>query len=440
MLKELINIFTPKGELAGIPFIVNYIILRLISLILNYLGLYISFNRLTDIPAIKFLSILILLGTLFITLTVIFNYKRRLLQITKNFAVSIILAVLLSAVLEIILLTIYFKPYLMFLENIVIPLTLAILPPKTSDKKEYWITFFNRLKSFFKHTITIFVIVMLIADFGLVKISEFRNGKISKIIPTDKMEKLTVNPLSSYTGKTKEEILNIRKQFVKISLFNSDAYEPNKKVFGNIADKKPWWGIDYISCSDPNIPVNARKNGNSEESRYINNPNLLIGITMSKSYIKNKELQNFCGDKSLLFIPNNIYYDKSNKLIIVKYSKSENYAKKINNRFVEFLLVGLNARDFGYEWIYVNNSNNIRFLPYELDKLMVNDKPQKLFDFIHLGNACQIEGGCNNVSPYQPALAFSIKNTPADMTISLWKNKPLFKNQPADMYLKMIFE
>ena len=71
---------------------------------------------------------------------------------------------------------------------------------------------------------------------------------------------------------------------------------------------------------------------------------------------------------------------------------------------------------------------------------MVNDKPQKLFDFIHLGNACQIEGGCNNVSPYQPALAFSIKNTPADMTISLWKNKPLFKNQPADMYLKMIFE
>ena len=157
---------------------------------------------------------------------------------------------------------------------------------------------------------------------------------------------------------------------------------------------------------------------------------------MSKSYVKNKELKDFCEDKSLLFIPKNIHYDKSNKLIIVTYPNSKHYTTRINKRFVEFLLVGLNARDFGYEWIYVNNSNNIRFL----DPLMVNQRAKQLRDFIQVGNACRIEGGCNNASPYQPALTFSFKNTPASMTISLWKNKPLFKNQPADIYLKMIFE
>ncbi|MBR2525099.1 hypothetical protein IKE67_01400, partial [bacterium] len=291
MLREIKNIFTPKGELAGIPFIINYIILRLISLILNYIGLYISFNKLTDIPAIKFLSILILISTLLLMLTIIFNYKRRLLQITENLVISIILAVLLSAVLDIITLFIYFKPILVPIEAIGIPLILAVLPPKNSDKKEYWTTFLNRLKNFFKNPITIFVIIMILADIGLLKISKYRNVQISKITPNEQMEKLVINPLSVYTGKTKDEILSIRKQFVKTSIFNTDNYEPSKNVFGQIADKKPWWGVDYISCSDPNLSVNVRKNGNSEESRFVNNPNVLVGVSMSVNFLKNKELK-----------------------------------------------------------------------------------------------------------------------------------------------------
>ncbi len=440
MLKEIKSIFTPKGEIAGIPFIINYIILRLVGFILNYIGLYITFNQLTDIPAIKFLHFIILFASLALMVVMIFNYKRRLLQITGNLIISIILAILLSAVFDIFILLIYFRPVLMLLETVCIPLILALMPPKNSNKKEYWSTFFTRLKNFLKNPITIFVMVLVIADTGLVKYSIYKNKQISKIVPTLKMEKLAINPLSSYTGKTKQDILNIRKDYVKTSLFNNDNYAPNEEVFGQIADKKPWWGIDYISCTDKNISTNQIANGNSEESRFINNPNVLIGVHMSKSYVKNKSLQNFCNDKALLFIPQNVTYDKSHKLIIVEYKASKSFTTRINKRFIEFLLVGLNARDFGYNWIYLSNSNNLRFLPFSIDKSMVNEKPQKLLDYIHLDNACRVEGGCNNASPYQPELSFSFREIPADMTLSLWKNKPVYKNQPADIYLKMIFK
>ena len=90
--------------------------------------------------------------------------------------------------------------------------------------------------------------------------------------------------------------------------------------------------------------------------------------------------------------------------------------------------------------MYASNSHNLIFLPSSLDSTLFNEKPKKFLDFIHLGNACKVDGGCNNASPYQPEMAFYFRKFPADMTLSLWKNKPIYKNQPADIYLKMIFE
>lgn len=440
MGKAILNILTPRGELTGIPFFINCIIIRLAGMILNYIGLYITFNQLTDIPAIKAFSAVLFLLTLYVMLVVIFNYKRRLLNITGNMAVSVTLAILFTVVLDLFILLVYFNIILYAFEFVFIPLILSVIPSKDANKKEYWTTFGNRTKSFIKSPVTIFVIVMLFADFGLLKYSQYRNYKISLITPNEKMEKLVINPLSVYTGKTKNDILKIREGFVKTSMFNNANYAPDQKVFGLIADKKPWWGIDYIICTDKNTPVNKRGNGLSEESRYINNPNLLVGVQMSKSFIKTADLKDFCSDRSLLFIPESINYDKENKLIIVKYKGSKNILKKMNKRGIEYILVGLNAKDFGYEWVYANNYNNILFAPRSLDEKMVNKKPQMFYDSVRLGHACGIEGGCNNTSPYQPNMTFMFKNLPANMTLSLWKNKPIFKNQPADIYLKMIFE
>ena len=440
MYKEILSIITPKGELTGIPFFVNNLILRIIATIFNYIGLYFSINNLLTIPAIMFLSILIVIATLCLVIIIIFNYKRRLLNITGNLAVSIILAIALTIGINLITTLVYPSLFLTFVEILIIPIILSIIPSRDCNKKEYWQTFFVRLKNFFKHPITIFVIAMLIADLSLIKISELRNLQISKIMPNNKMEELAINPLSSYTGKTKDEILKDRKQIVKQSLFNSDNYLPRDAVFGQIEDKKAWWGIDYIICSDKSINANQNSKGNSEESRYINNPNMLVGVQMSKSFIKTDELKDFCNDKSLIFIPNKISYDKKTNLIIINYKVTKNAIRKINNKYIEYLIEGINARDFGYNWVYANNYKNVFFMPQNLDSTTLNQKPQVFKDFIHLGTACKVDGGCNNASPYQQEMAFYLKELPADMTLSLWKNKPFTKHQPANIYLKMIFE
>lgn len=440
MFREIINIITPKGELTGIPFFVNNLILRILATIFNYIGLYFSYNKLLDIPVIMFLAILLVIATLYFIVVIMFNYKRRLLNITGNLAVSVILAIILTIGINLITTLVYPSIILTFVEILAIPSILSAIPSKDCDKKEYWQTFFSRTKILFKHPVTIFVVTMIIIDLSLIKISELRNYKISQLTPNEKYEELTINPLSSYSGKTKEEILKIRTDFVNASIFNDDKYSPRDAVFGQIEDKKAWWGADYIICTDKNIPATKSADGNSEESRYINNPNLLVGVQMSKSFIRNKDLNDFCNDRTLLFIPQNINYDKKNNVIIVTYKVTKNAVKRINKRYIQYLLVGLNARDFGYNWVYANNVKNIFFLPENMDSTLLNQKPQIFKDFIHLGNACKVEGGCNNASPYQPEMSFYIKNLPADMTLSLWKNKPFIKHQPADMYVKMIFE
>ncbi len=440
MLKSLLNIFTPNGVVANIPFVINYIILRIAGIFVNYTGLYITFNDLNNIPIFRIFSFILFILNILILLFIVFNYKRRLLDITGNIIFSVTIAILFSVILDLFILLVYYKPILMLIEMIVFPLVIAILPSKTTNKKEYWNTFFSRLKSFFRNPITIIVIIMIIIDFGLIKFSKYKNNKISKILPTEAMEKLSVNPLSSYSGKTKDAILTMRKNYVKSSIFYSENYNPSEDIFGQIVDKKPWWGIEHITCTDKNIDLKKRGEGLSEESRYLNNPNLLVGVQMSKSYINNENLRDFCKDKALWFIPEQMFYDKDNKLIIVKYKSSTNMTVRMNKKRIEYLLVGLNARDFGYEWGYVSKSNNILFLPISLDIKMINEKPKKFLDFIHLGNACQVEGGCNNASPYQPEMTFYFKKLPADMTINLWKKKPIYKNQPADIYIKMIFE
>ncbi len=77
MYKEILSIITPKGELTGIPFFVNNLILRIIATIFNYIGLYFSINNLLTIPAIMFLSILIVIATLCLVIIIIFNYKNK---------------------------------------------------------------------------------------------------------------------------------------------------------------------------------------------------------------------------------------------------------------------------------------------------------------------------------------------------------------------------
>ncbi len=128
MLKAIKDIFTYKGEILRLPFLINYVILRLTFIIVNLISVYV----LTSInPTIYSKIIVIILGLLLILLelSIIFNYKRRILSICKNLPVSITLSILLT--IPIMILEYFIYPMVMILLNLlIIPAILAIIPAK----------------------------------------------------------------------------------------------------------------------------------------------------------------------------------------------------------------------------------------------------------------------------------------------------------------------
>ena len=115
MLKAIKDIFTYKGEILRLPFLINYVILRLTFIIVNLISVYV----LTSInPNIYSKIIVIILGLLLILieLSIIFNYKRRILSICKNLPVSITLSILLT--IPIMILEYFIYPMVMILLNL----------------------------------------------------------------------------------------------------------------------------------------------------------------------------------------------------------------------------------------------------------------------------------------------------------------------------------
>ena len=444
MLKALIDIFSPKGEITGSGFAVNYLILRMVYFILTFTATYILFNANQEIPFIGFLNILFLILILLIELIILFNFKKRLLNICGMLWISILLAIIFTFVAEFTI-TLFFNQWFLIassLHLIIIPIIIAILPPKGADLKEYWTEFKNKTVAVLKYPVTICAIALIIGLVIINQLSLVHNNKIVKLNSKND-EKLVINPLSNYTYKSVEEITNIRKKYVATSIFKKEGYEPNISVFGQMQDKKAWWGIDHIICYvDQN--TNIRKEGLSEESRFINNPDMLLGVLVSQIFEKTPNLKSLCEDKALQMIPTSITYNEKYKLITATYKATQNFIKlfgsKSKKTHIKFLLTGLNARDFGYDYGYAIDTTNIAFNPYFVKGNVLDYGIVKFEDHIALGKACEVDGGCNNTTPYQPALEFRILKLPAEMTVSLWKHKPLYKNQPASIYYKIKFE
>ncbi len=270
----------------------------------------------------------------------------------------------------------------------------------------------------------------------------YKDNNILKINDYSNFQTLKINPASEYDYLSKQQIFDIRKQHVKNSLFDKENYEPNTTVFGSIVDNKPWWGS--IKCNQLNYKGDYHENiqGPSKVSVLMNNPNALVGLSMP--YIPwdigtNKE---FCTSDYSNFSPISLQYDEKDKLIIAKYYLTKNFLKlrtKVNNRYTRYLiqLSGLNARDFGYDYMYIFDTKNIKMYS---EYNNATEDISTFRDYIHQGGSCKFKDGCNNISPMQNDLIFSVKSLPAEINIKLWKKKPINKYIKADMYYKIIFE
>ena len=128
---------------------------------------------------------------------------------------------------------------------------------------------------------------------------------------------ILVNPVSEYNYLTKNEIYKIRKDYVAKSIFAYKNYSPREEVFGQIIDKKPWWGdIQCLPYKTVDHSENIR--GKSHLSIQINNPSALIQITTAY-LISGDRTSEYCNGNVFLFRPSDIRYRKSENLISVKY-------------------------------------------------------------------------------------------------------------------------
>jgi len=218
--------------------------------------------------------------------------------------------------------------------------------------------------------------------------------------------------------KTKAEVLQLRTEAVlRYPQLLSGSYEPSREVFGQIEDNRPWWGLIglYLGPGERSIE------GDSEESRFLLNPYLLIGASGSGSWDPTSSYSRFalyCPPRSLSWKPRIAYAEVT-------------YPVQCRSplSYWEFDLVAYNARDFGLRYLLVsyNDSRNVA-------KTDPPTTPIAIPQFIHRGGSCGYPGGCNNMSPATPAIqGLKIRAMPAELVVLLWDDKPTSAEQPAGM-------
>ena len=239
--------------------------------------------------------------------------------------------------------------------------------------------------------------------------------------------------------KSKLEIYDIRKNAVRKSIFNIPDYTPSAEVFSMIEGNKPWNSMKQCLYKSTGI---SDVDGPSEEGRYISNPELLVAIEYG--FYRGK-----CEDKISqeedYSTPEKITYNKEKNEIEVIYGGLPTCTTP--KYFDWYTFKGLNARDLGYKYAFVDTRNSTFDIKFVRD-INAGNSIVEFQDFIHVGGSCKHEGGCNNASPtQQPLLFYYPCNTEEPATledqtiyIKLWKNKPLNGFSKPDITEKIVFK
>ena len=242
------------------------------------------------------------------------------------------------------------------------------------------------------------------------------NDKVNNIKSDENeenIEHIVFNDLMDFNGMSKEAIFEHRKHMVENSIFASVEYSPSEEVFGQIESDKLWKSMKTEFCIYENQIHDT--DGLSEESRFVNNPVLLLSPVPFAGLYRKPENEYICNSEAVNFIPYEILYNREENHIYVYYP-SEYFFTELKH----LTLTGINARDLGYKYVSLISAQNI-----EMEMPTLWKDAYELQDFIHVGGSCGHEGGCNNGSPWQKDLDFFIINGDySRMDFALWKDKP----------------
>jgi hypothetical protein len=267
---------------------------------------------------------------------------------------------------------------------------------------------------------------------------------LGNIKPISSHLEIPVNSPANLSGLTRKQIYELRTRMVlqhpELVLGN---YRPSESVFGAIVDEKPWWGIvgEFF-----NGPGKESIIGDSEESRFLLNPFLLaspefMGLTfygggnlrwrsgIDENTLMAAKFPFYCFPQDLKWYPQaasaEVTYDVSKYLgQLNKYTDSPLVIGRDSN----FELIAYNARDLGFNYVFIGESENITNDHGDLQA------PVELRQFIHCGDSCGYPGGCNNMSPAVPETDdLRVTELPAKLKLLFWKDKPESKDERADM-------
>ena len=249
-------------------------------------------------------------------------------------------------------------------------------------------------------------------------------------------------------GMSRDQIYELRKQAALVYpwlLYTN--YEPSYSVFSQIEDDRPWWGIAgqyYYGSGEQSIV------GPSEESRFILNPYLLLSADFSglsiwsaggetdgfwnPNVVTNAALEN---DKLPYYVePQNLRWWPERSRVEVSYDLSS-YLEQINHwtlrqytyRDATFDLIAYNARDLNLNYIYIDYDESIYIY-----KDPAPPEPVIIPQYLHRGDSCGYEGGCNNMSPETPEIMdIHIGKLPAKLIVYLWHEEPADQTETPDL-------
>lgn len=254
--------------------------------------------------------------------------------------------------------------------------------------------------------------------------------------------KVPINPVAEFNWKSREQVLDMRRDKLnKFPQLISSPYKPYPPIWAAVEDKRPWWGT-VGSCVWGAGPRSIE--GPAEESRYILNPFLLVGVNPSTLQIwnpdklKKEDFNNpnfpfFWYPESLTWIPEKSYATATYN--ITKFQKDIAGTGALRNQGEycnRFSLVAYNARDFGYSYIWLNLGRSIN---------VTNDNhsPEPVFirQMLHCGGTCRYDGGCNNMSPFTKEIdRLRLSALPARAVVYLWREEPTtLKTKPDFMFV-----
>jgi hypothetical protein len=301
-------------------------------------------------------------------------------------------------------------------------------------RKQQWPNqFFNWSHiSHWYHKWCLLVVLFCLTANEALAANELAIGPRAKVSSID----ITIERLIDLNFKTRAQLSTLRYRAVmKYPQLLAKQYAPDAATFGQIEDRKPWFGtlgLAYYGIGKDSIK------GPSVQSMHFINPYLLVGDGTVGSLPKDKVTEKDLGCRTyptMLQASNLKWYPQARRAEVT-YEKTAyekemcaafNYSNYTLSGQTQFALT--NARDMGFNYVFIPPSwaSNIH-----VGSPMKSAMP--IPHFIHCGTSCGYPGGCNNLSPETAWLDnFTIEKLPAKIGFSFWINPPKTGREPPDM-------